>query len=43
VLNGGTVAERTQAVAECWADAEATEQRWRDELGIETTHAQAAE
>lgn len=32
VLADGTDAERAQAVAECWADADATERRWFDEL-----------
>ncbi len=33
VLADGTAADRTQAVAECWADADSTERRWLDELG----------
>lgn len=31
-LADGSDADRAQAVAECWADAAATEQRWMDEL-----------
>jgi secernin len=33
VVNDGTDADRAQAVAECWADADITERRWLDELG----------
>jgi secernin len=33
VLTDGTDADRTQAVAECWADADSTERRWLDEVG----------
>jgi secernin len=32
VLADGTDADLAQAVAECWADADATERRWMDEL-----------
>jgi hypothetical protein len=31
-LVDGSDADRTQAVAECWADADATERRWFDEF-----------
>jgi secernin len=34
VLVDGSDADRTQAVAECWADADATERRWFDEFVI---------
>lgn len=43
VLTGGSDADRTQAVAECWADADATERRWLDEIGgsaVRSTRAQ---
>ncbi len=33
VLTDGSDVERATAVAECWADAEATERRWMDEFG----------
>ncbi len=33
VLAGGGKADRTQVVAACWAEAEATERRWLAELG----------
>jgi hypothetical protein len=33
VVTDGTDADRAQAVAECWADADITERRWLDELG----------
>jgi dipeptidase len=33
VLTDGTDADRAEAVAECWADADSSERRWLDELG----------
>jgi dipeptidase len=33
VLADGNDADRAQAIAECWADADATERRWFDEIG----------
>ncbi len=42
-LDDGTDAERAQAVAECWTDADVAERRWLHELGASGVSAVRAE